>query len=73
MVATGNLVRASRVGILVSANRSAGACVLANNMISGASDGAIRAMDDAGNPTGPELTHGGGTDKLLAIAGNLSV
>jgi uncharacterized secreted repeat protein (TIGR03808 family) len=73
VVATGNLVRASRVGILVSSNRSAGACVLANNLISGASDGAIRAMDDAGHPTGPELTHGGSSDKLLAIAGNLSV
>jgi hypothetical protein len=30
-------------------------------------------MDDAGHPTGPELTHGGSSDKLLAIAGNLSV
>jgi uncharacterized secreted repeat protein (TIGR03808 family) len=73
VVATGNLVRTSRVGILLSSNRSAGACVLANNLISGASDGAIRAMDDAGHPTGPELTHGGSSDKLLAIAGNLSV
>jgi hypothetical protein len=42
-------------------------------MISGASDGAIRGMDGEGNPTGPDLAHGGGTDKLLSIAGNLAV
>jgi hypothetical protein len=42
-------------------------------MVSGATDGAIRAMDEQGNPTGPELAHGGGNDKLLSIAGNLSV
>ncbi|MEO8420685.1 MAG: TIGR03808 family TAT-translocated repetitive protein [Hyphomicrobium sp.] len=73
VVATSNLVRASRVGILVSADKGAGACMLANNMVSGATDGAIRAMDPQGNPTGPELTHGGSNDKLLSIAGNLSV
>ncbi|MEI9901388.1 MAG: hypothetical protein WDN31_16020 [Hyphomicrobium sp.] len=42
-------------------------------MISGASGGAIRGMDGNGDPVGPDLTHGGGDDKLLAIAGNLSV
>ncbi len=73
VVATGNLVRSSKVGILVSADPGAGACLLANNMISGASGGAIRGMDGNGDPVGPDLTHGGGDDKLLAIAGNLSV
>ncbi|MFA5898402.1 MAG: TIGR03808 family TAT-translocated repetitive protein [Hyphomicrobium sp.] len=73
VVATGNLVRASRVGILVSSHPGAGACLLANNMISGAPDGAIRAMDDNGAPIGPDLAQGGRNDKLLSIAGNLSV
>jgi hypothetical protein len=66
-------VRASRVGILVSADQGAGACLLSNNMISGATEGAIRAMDGNGEPTGPELAHGGNSDKLLSIVGNLSV
>ena len=73
VVATSNLVRASRVGILVTTDNGAGACMLSNNMVSGATDGAIRAMDAQGNPTGPELAHGGSNDKLLSIAGNLSV
>ena len=72
VVATSNLVRASRVGILVSNDPGAGACLLSNNMVSGATDGAIRAMDGNGDPTGPELTHGGGDGKLTVI-GNLSV
>jgi hypothetical protein len=42
-------------------------------MISGATDGAIRAMDGAGNAVGPELTHDGGDGKQLSIVGNLSV
>ena len=73
VVATSNLVRASRVGILVSSDKGAGACLLSNNMISGATDGAIRAMDGAGNAVGPELTHDGGNGKQLSIIGNLSV
>ncbi len=72
VVATGNLVRASKVGILVSSDPGAGACLLANNMVSGASDGAIRAMDGHGEPVGPDLTHGG-SNALLAITGNLAV
>jgi len=73
VVATGNLVRGSRVGILVSSDPGAGACLLANNMISEASAGAIRAMDGGGEPVGPELAHGGGNDKLLSITGNIAV
>jgi uncharacterized secreted repeat protein (TIGR03808 family) len=72
VVATSNLVRASRVGILVSNDPGAGACLLSSNMVSGATDGAIRAMDGNGDPSGPELTHGGGDGKLTVV-GNLSV
>jgi uncharacterized secreted repeat protein (TIGR03808 family) len=72
VVATGNLVRGSTVGILVSSDPGAGACLLSNNMISGARDGAIRAMDGNGNPVGADLARGGGS-ALLAITGNLAV
>ncbi len=73
VVATGNLVRASKVGILVSSDPEAGACLIANNMISGATAGAIRAMDGNGDPTGADLAHGESGSKLLALAGNLAV
>lgn len=73
VVATSNLVRGSRVGILVSNDPGAGACLLANNMVSGASDGAIRGMDGEGNPTGPDLTQGASASDRLSIAGNLAV
>lgn len=73
VVATSNIVRASPVGILVSSDKAAGACLLSNNMISGATDGAIRAMDGEGSPVGPDLAHGSSDGKLLSIVGNLSV
>jgi uncharacterized secreted repeat protein (TIGR03808 family) len=71
VVATGNLIRSSRVGILVSPQ--AGSCLLANNMISGASGGAIRAMDGSGAPIGPDLASAGSSDARLAISGNFAV
>lgn len=51
---TGNLIRSTGVGILVSVDPAAGACLVAQNMISGARDGAIRGMDH-GVPVGPDL------------------
>jgi uncharacterized secreted repeat protein (TIGR03808 family) len=73
IVATGNLIRKARVGILVSSVAGAGACLIANNMISGATDGSIRAMDGAGRATGPELVGGAAAGGRLALAGNLAV
>jgi len=73
VVATGNLIRKTRVGILVSSDVRAGACMLANNLIAGAADGAIRAMDSSGQPTGPDLARAESSDKRLSIAGNLAV
>jgi uncharacterized secreted repeat protein (TIGR03808 family) len=73
VVATGNLIRSARVGILVSSDASAGACLLANNMISGAADGGIRTMDATGEPTGPDLAHAESSDTRLSVAGNLAV
>jgi len=73
VVATGNLIRKARVGILVSQAASAGACLIANNMIAGAADGGIRAMDGGGQPTGPELADADSSDRRLSLAGNLTV
>jgi uncharacterized secreted repeat protein (TIGR03808 family) len=71
VVATNNLIRKARVGILISQDAGSGACLIANNMIAGAADGSIRAMDGSGQPTGPELAGAEGSD--LAITGNLAV
>jgi hypothetical protein len=73
VVATGNLIRSARVGILVSADAGAGACLLANNLISGAADGGIRSMDATGQPTGPDLARTDASDKRLSLSGNLAV
>jgi uncharacterized secreted repeat protein (TIGR03808 family) len=72
VVATGNLIRKSRVGILVSTAAGAGACLIANNLISGATDGHIRAAGGGGRPTGPELVSGAGNGRL-SLSGNLAV
>lgn len=42
---TGNIVRQSRIGIAVQVSRGAGAALVADNMISGTSMGAILGMD----------------------------
>ena len=73
VVASGNLVRDARIGILVTENRGAGACLISGNMISGASDGAIRSMDDNGDPSGPDLVKGDAASGNLSVTGNLSV
>ena len=71
VVATGNLIRASAIGIAVSGDKAAGKCLLANNMISGASNGAIRAMDHA-KITGAELTSAA-APKHISLSGNVVV
>jgi uncharacterized secreted repeat protein (TIGR03808 family) len=73
VVATANLIRKSRVGILVSTEAGVGACLIANNMISGATDGSIRAADSTGRPVGAELVDGAAGGGRLALAGNLIV
>lgn len=70
---TGNLIRSSGVGILVSSDPAAGACLISQNMISGARDGAIRAMDH-GAPHGPDLASAEPAKAgRIAISGNLAV
>ena len=48
------LVHDARTGILVSSDIEAGACLVTANMITGATNGAIRAMT-LGEPLGPDL------------------
>jgi uncharacterized secreted repeat protein (TIGR03808 family) len=72
VVATGNLIRKSRVGILISTEAGVGACLIANNLISGATDGHIRAAGGGGRPTGPELV-GAPSSGRLSLSGNLAV
>jgi uncharacterized secreted repeat protein (TIGR03808 family) len=72
IVATENLIRGARVGILVSAS-GAGSCLIANNMISGATEGSIRAMNGATQPIGPELIAGDVSNKRVWLSGNVAV
>ncbi|WP_439541418.1 TIGR03808 family TAT-translocated repetitive protein [Hyphomicrobium sp.] len=70
---TGNVIRKAGIGIMVSSDPKAGACLISQNMISNTRDGAIRAMDH-GQPHGPDLAS---TDapsgSRLVISGNLAV
>jgi uncharacterized secreted repeat protein (TIGR03808 family) len=51
---TDNLIRNAHIGIGVSADTSAGTALITNNLIAGAKDGAIRAMNGP-TPIGPDL------------------
>jgi uncharacterized secreted repeat protein (TIGR03808 family) len=66
---TGNVVRASDVGIAVSVVPGAGSAIIADNLISGARRGAILGMDGR-NPVTGELVNDGGRFAQLAISGN---
>jgi hypothetical protein len=69
---TQNLVRGARVGIALSLDPEAGSCLISQNMISGAREGAIRAMRH-GVPVGPDLAREPVESKRAAIAGNLAL
>jgi uncharacterized secreted repeat protein (TIGR03808 family) len=51
---TDNLIRNAHIGIGVSADAAAGTALITDNLISGAKDGAIRAMNGP-TPVGPDL------------------
>jgi uncharacterized secreted repeat protein (TIGR03808 family) len=67
---TGNLVRNAGVGILVSSDPAGGTCLIAQNLLSGAKEGAIRAMDH-GLPVGPDLALRPSTNPRVSITGNI--
>ena len=52
---SGNVIRQSRIGIAISGDAQAGACLITANLISGATEGAVRAMDHA-RAIGGDLT-----------------
>jgi uncharacterized secreted repeat protein (TIGR03808 family) len=69
---TSNVIRKARVGIVVTSDPEAGACLIASNLISGASHGAIRGMM-RGALAGPDLLKAGAPSERLALAGNIAV
>ncbi len=69
---TDNLIRNAHIGIGVSIDPSAGMALIANNMITGAKDGAIRAMNGP-TPIGPDLAKASTSAyRNLAVHGNVS-
>jgi hypothetical protein len=63
-------VRDTGIGILVSSDPAGGACLIAQNMVSGAKNGAIRAMDH-GQAIGPDLASSTSTDPRVSVSGNV--
>jgi uncharacterized secreted repeat protein (TIGR03808 family) len=53
----GNLVRKAKIGIGIASDPQGGVVFVSQNMIAGAADGAIRALDGL-TPLGPDLTRG---------------
>jgi uncharacterized secreted repeat protein (TIGR03808 family) len=69
---TGNLIRNAHIGIGVSTDSLAGTALVTDNLITGAKDGAIRAMNGP-TPTGPDLaTASAGTYRNLVVSSNVS-
>lgn len=69
---TGNVIRKARIGIGISVDPKAGYGLITNNMISSASEGAIRAMDHH-IPLGPDLAKSSPESyRNIAVYGNVS-
>ncbi|WP_045835275.1 TIGR03808 family TAT-translocated repetitive protein [Hyphomicrobium sp. 99] len=69
---TGNVIRHARVGISVTGASDAGKCLIANNLISNAQDGAIREME-FGKMVGPDLIDQQSANDRVKLAGNVAV
>ncbi len=69
--ATGNVIRSSRIGIMITRDPTAGSCLVAQNLISGARDGAIRLMD-LGRAVGPDLVRDPLRSERLIVTGNVA-
>lgn len=73
VTATGNLIRNVGIGISISAHPQAGYALVVNNMITGAKNGAIRAMD-GDKPLGSDLTRGSDEAfRNMAVMGNVGL
>lgn len=69
VIAQGNMIRNAAIGIAVSGDKASGKCLLANNLIAGVTDGAIRAMDHA-NAIGADLA-ASPAPKHITLNGNV--
>lgn len=70
LAVTGNVVRNCPIGIAVAGDAKAGSALIATNMISGASRGAIRAMDHA-VPLGGDLAVSPPSTGRIRAVGNV--
>ncbi len=68
--ATANVIRNTRVGIMVTRDPSAGTALIAQNLISGAKEGGVRLMDK-GVLTGPDLARQAPAAGRLTVSGNV--
>lgn len=68
VIATGNVLRKCAIGIGITADAAAGPILLAQNMISGARNGAIRTLDH-GRPVGPDLAQKQAAGRIM-LSGN---
>jgi uncharacterized secreted repeat protein (TIGR03808 family) len=71
VAATGNVIRNARVGISITGVKAAGKCLIANNLISSAKDGAIREMQ-FGEMTGRDLIGETSASDRIQLSGNLA-
>lgn len=69
---TSNVIRRAGVGIAITSAPEAGTCLVANNLISDAKDGAIRTMS-YGAVSGPELAGANRGPGKLVLSGNVAV
>jgi uncharacterized secreted repeat protein (TIGR03808 family) len=67
---TGNVVRGAPIGVGVSVTTGAGAALIANNLISGATRGAILGMEHLDPVTGDLAKDGAVRYSQLAVSGN---
>lgn len=68
--ATGNVIRASSIGIGVSVAPGAGSALIADNIISGAARGAIIGLDRKTIVTGDLIKEGAARYPMLTLSGN---
>lgn len=72
VAATGNVIRNSHVGIAITNAPEAGACLIANNLISRAPGGAIRTMNH-GAVSGPDLAREPAKGGHITLSANVAV
>lgn len=71
VIATGNMIHGAFIGVAVSGDKAAGKCLLASNMIAGATNGAIRIMDHD-IAMGGDLLAGAPAPKHVTLTANVA-